>query len=56
LTTIIVEDFSYVPSINVDCNDHASVCGNEVRLVSWEEKVIGIWDHLVWVIGPSTVT
>jgi hypothetical protein len=30
------------------------VCGNEVRLMSWEEKVIGIWDHLVWVMGPST--
>jgi hypothetical protein len=34
----------------------ASVCGNEVRLTSWEEKVIGIWDHLVWVMGPSIAT
>jgi hypothetical protein len=32
-----------------------SVCGNEVRLMSWE-NVIGIWDHLVWVIGPLTAT
>jgi hypothetical protein len=32
------------------------VCGNEVWLMSWEEKVIGIWDHLVWVMGPLTVT
>jgi hypothetical protein len=34
----------------------ASVCGNKVRLMSWEEKVIGIWDNLVWVMGPSTTT
>jgi hypothetical protein len=34
----------------------ASVCGNEVKLTSWEKKIIGIWDHLVWVIGPSTAT
>jgi hypothetical protein len=34
----------------------ALVCENEVRLMSWEEKVIGMWDHLVWVIGPLTVT
>jgi hypothetical protein len=34
----------------------ASVCGNEVRLTCWEEKVIGIWDHLVWVMEPSTTT
>jgi hypothetical protein len=25
----------------------ASVCGNEVRLMSSEEMVIGMWDHLV---------
>jgi hypothetical protein len=30
----------------------ASVCGNEVCLMSWEEKVISMWDHLVWVMGP----
>jgi hypothetical protein len=34
----------------------ASVCRNEVRLMSWEEKFIGIWDHLVWVMGPLTMT
>jgi hypothetical protein len=34
----------------------ALVCGNEVKLMSWEEMVIDIWDHLVWVIGPSTTT
>jgi hypothetical protein len=34
----------------------SSVCGNEVRLMSWKEKVIGIYDHLVWVMGPSTAT
>jgi hypothetical protein len=34
----------------------ALVCGNEVKLTSWEKKIIGIWDHLVWVIGPSTAT
>jgi hypothetical protein len=33
-----------------------SVCRNDVRLMSWEEKVIGIWDHLVLVMGPSTAT
>jgi hypothetical protein len=32
----------------------ASIFENEVRLMSWEEKVIGIYDHLVWLIGPST--
>jgi hypothetical protein len=31
----------------------ASVCGNEARLISWGENVIGIWDHLVLIIGPS---
>jgi hypothetical protein len=34
----------------------ASVCGKEVRLMSWEEKVINMWDHLVWVMGHSTMT
>jgi hypothetical protein len=34
----------------------ASVCGNEVRLMSWDEEVIGIWVHVVWVMGPSTAT
>jgi hypothetical protein len=33
-----------------------SICGNEVTLASWEEKIIGIWVHLVWVIGPLIVT
>jgi hypothetical protein len=34
----------------------ASVCGNEAKLTSWEDKVMGMWDHLVWVIGPLTTT
>jgi hypothetical protein len=34
----------------------ASVYRNEVRLMSWEEKVIDMSDHLVWVTGPSTAT
>jgi hypothetical protein len=34
----------------------ALVSGNEIRLMSWEEKIIGICDHLVWVMGPLTVT
>jgi hypothetical protein len=34
----------------------ASVWGNEARFTYWSEKVIDIWDHLVWVIGPSTST
>jgi hypothetical protein len=33
----------------------ASVWGNEASFTSWDEKVMGIWDHLVWVMGPSTV-
>jgi hypothetical protein len=32
----------------------ALVCGNDVRMMSWEEKVIDLWDNLVWVIGAST--
>jgi hypothetical protein len=23
----------------------SSVCGNEARLMSWAEKVLGMWDH-----------
>jgi hypothetical protein len=34
----------------------ALVWGNEVRFTSWAEKVMGMWDHLVWVMGPSTAT
>jgi hypothetical protein len=34
----------------------ASVWGNEARLASWDEKVMGMWDHLIWLIGPSTAT
>jgi hypothetical protein len=34
----------------------ASMCGNEARLTSWSVNVMGIWDHLIWVIGPLTVT
>jgi hypothetical protein len=34
----------------------ALVWVNEARFTSWAEKVIGIWDYLVWVIGPSTIT
>jgi hypothetical protein len=32
------------------------VCGNEAMLMSWAENVMGMWDHLVLVIGPSTAT
>jgi hypothetical protein len=32
------------------------VWGNKARFTSWADKVIGIWDHLVWVMGPSTAT
>jgi hypothetical protein len=28
-----------------------SVCGNGARLMSWAEKVIGMWNHLVWLMG-----
>jgi hypothetical protein len=31
-----------------------SICGNEARLISWAKNVMGIWDHLVWLVGPST--
>jgi hypothetical protein len=34
----------------------ASVCGNEARLISWAKNVMGMWDHLVWVMGLSIVT
>jgi hypothetical protein len=34
----------------------ASVCGNESWLMSWDENVIGMWNHLVLVKGPSTTT
>jgi hypothetical protein len=34
----------------------ASVWGNEARFTSWDEKVMGMRDHLVWVMGPSTTT
>jgi hypothetical protein len=34
----------------------ASVCGNETYLISAIVKVIGIWDHLVLMIGHSTAT
>jgi hypothetical protein len=34
----------------------ASVGENKAKLTSWEEKVLGMWDHLVWVIGPSMMT
>jgi hypothetical protein len=33
----------------------ASVWGNESSFISWEEKVIGMWDHLLSVMGPSTM-
>jgi hypothetical protein len=33
-----------------------SVCGNEDSLMSWVVNVIGIWDNLDWVMGPSTAT
>jgi hypothetical protein len=34
----------------------ASVCGNKGSLISWAVNVMGIWDHLVWVMGPLTAT
>jgi hypothetical protein len=34
----------------------SSVCGNEDRLMSWAENVMGMWEHLVCVMGPSTTT
>jgi hypothetical protein len=34
----------------------ASMWGNEVSFTSWEEKVMGMWDNLVYVMGPSMVT
>jgi hypothetical protein len=33
-----------------------SVCGNKARLISWAVNVMGIWDHLVWVMGHSIVS
>jgi hypothetical protein len=32
------------------------VCENETRLMSWAKNVMGMWDHLVLVTGPSTTT
>jgi hypothetical protein len=32
-----------------------SVCGNEARFMYSTENVMGIWDHLVLVMGPSIV-
>jgi hypothetical protein len=34
----------------------ASVWGNKARFMSWAEKVIDMWHHLVWVMGPSMAT
>jgi hypothetical protein len=34
----------------------ALVWGNEVRFTSLVEKIIGMWDHLVWLIGLSAST
>jgi hypothetical protein len=34
----------------------ALVCGNEAMLMSWAENVMGMWDHLVLVMGPSMTT
>jgi hypothetical protein len=34
----------------------ASVYGNKASLMSWIVHVICIWDHLVWVMKPSTTT
>jgi hypothetical protein len=33
----------------------ASVWGNEVSFTSWE-KVMGMWDHLVCIMGHSMTT
>jgi hypothetical protein len=34
----------------------SSIWGNKARFMSWAEKVIGICDHLVWVMGPLIAT
>jgi hypothetical protein len=34
----------------------ASVYGNEARLMSWAENMMGMWGHLVLVTGPSIAT
>jgi hypothetical protein len=28
----------------------ALVCGNEAMFMSWARNVMGIWDHLIWVM------
>jgi hypothetical protein len=56
LAAIIDEDFGDVPSVDVDGDDHGVCVGNEASFTSWGEKVIGMWDHLVWVTGPSMTT
>jgi hypothetical protein len=37
-------------------NTMASMYGNEARLVSLAENVMGTWNHLVLMTGPSTAT
>jgi hypothetical protein len=34
----------------------ALVWGKEVRLMSSAEKIMGKWDHLIWVLESSTAT
>jgi hypothetical protein len=31
-----------------------SICKNEAKLMSLAENVMGIWGHLLWVMGPLT--
>jgi hypothetical protein len=31
----------------------SSVCEKEAMLMSGVEKVMGMWDHLVWIMRPS---
>jgi hypothetical protein len=42
LASIVDEDFGDVLSIDVDGDDHGISVGNEARLTSWAENVIGI--------------
>jgi hypothetical protein len=41
LAAVTDEDFGNVPSVDVDGDDYASVCGNEARLMSWVVNVMG---------------
>jgi hypothetical protein len=30
--------------------------GDKARFTSWAEMVMGMWEHLVWVMGPLMAT